>query len=199
MPTVRPATSADLPAVGRALAAAFAGDPVWGHLASPKADWDARAAAWFATDAKAQMDGHGEVLVDEEMRGAAIWASPGHWRAGLSETLAVVPSSVRLFRSRTVRALRTLSTIESRHPRHPHHWYLAMIGTDPAHQGSGVGSALINAVLERCDAEGLPAYLESSKAANVPYYARFGFVEQDAIDLPAGGPKMWPMWREPKA
>jgi predicted N-acetyltransferase YhbS len=74
-----------------------------------------------------------------------------------------------------------------------------MIGTDPAHQGSGVGSALINAVLDRCDAEGLPAYLESSKAANVPYYARFGFVEQDAIDLPAGGPQMWPMWREPKA
>ena len=29
--------------------------------------------------------------------------------------------------------------------------------------------------LDRCDAEHAPAYLESSKPDNVPYYLRFGF------------------------
>jgi GNAT superfamily N-acetyltransferase len=198
MPLVRAATPSDLPAVGRALAAAFADDPVWGHIASPKAAWAERAAAWFEADARAQLSGHGEVLVDDELRGAAIWSTPGHWKAGIGETLALVGPSARLFRGRTGRAMRTLLAIEGRHPRRPDHWYLAMIGTDPAHQGHGIGSALIAAVTDRCDAEGLPAYLESSKAANVPFYARHGFVEQDVIDLPAKGPQMWPMWREPK-
>ena len=50
MPEVRPATPADLPAVGRALAATFDGDPVWSHLASPKADWSTRAAAVVCGD-----------------------------------------------------------------------------------------------------------------------------------------------------
>ena len=56
-----------------------------------------------------------------------------------------------------------LTEMERRHPREPHH-YLALIGTDPAHQGRGIGTALLEPVLARCDAEGLPAYLESSKA-----------------------------------
>ena len=47
------------------------------------------------------------------------------------------------------------------HPRVPH-WYLPVLGTAPEYQGRGVGSALLRALLARSDAEGLPAYLESS-------------------------------------
>ena len=51
---------------------------------------------------------------------------------------------------------------EKKHPTQPH-WYLGILGTDTVHQGKGVGSALMQPILERCDAEGLPAYLESSR------------------------------------
>jgi hypothetical protein len=59
------------------------------------------------------------------------------------------------------------------------------------------GSALVSPVLVRCDREGLGAYLESSKPANVPYYERFGSSVIGRIDLPSG-PPVWPMWRDPE-
>jgi GNAT superfamily N-acetyltransferase len=73
-----------------------------------------------------------------------------------------------------------------------------MLGTAPAHQGKGVGSALMQPVLRICDEEGIPAYLESSKKANLAFYRRHGFVERDPLHVPDGGPPIWPMWREPR-
>lgn len=195
---VRSATVAELPAVGRALAAAFADDPVWQHLRSPRADWSARAAAWFEADARTVLAGHGEVLVDDDLGGAALWAEPGHWRSGAREVAAIAPASARLFGRNLPRSLRALKAIEGGHPHQPEHWYLAILGTAPAHQGRGIGAALITSVTDRCDLAGVAAYLESSKEANVPYYERFGFQVRERIDLPGGGPPMWLMWREPQ-
>src|ERR687897_655873 len=74
---------------------------------------------------------------------------------------------------RLPRAIKALDLIERAHPREPH-WYLAVLGTDPAHQNRGVGAALVGPVLAQCDAQGLGGYLESSKEHNIPYYRRFG-------------------------
>ncbi|MGM0355470.1 GNAT family N-acetyltransferase [Streptomyces sp. ECR3] len=84
------------------------------------------------------------------------------------------------------------------HPADRAHEYLWMIGVVPGHQGRGLGTALIRPVLERCDREGLPAYLEASSPRSVPLYERLGFAALDrTLDLP-DGPRMWPMWREPR-
>lgn len=194
--TVRQAEPAELAQVGRALGAAFADDPVWRWMTPAWPDWAERAAPWFAAEARVQLRGHGEVLVDDGLRGAAIWSPPDRWKSSPGEAVRLAVPSIRLFRRRLGAASRVLSTLERRHPTAPPHWYLAVLGTDPAHQGSGVGSALVRAVTDRCDAQGLPAYLESSKEANLAFYARHGFVAHDPIRVP-GGPPMWPMWREP--
>ncbi|MFF9621495.1 GNAT family N-acetyltransferase [Streptomyces griseosporeus] len=85
------------------------------------------------------------------------------------------------------------------HPTHRAHEYLWMIGVAPGRQGEGLGSALIAHVLDRCDRDGQPAYLEASNARSRALYTRLGFttLTERVLDLP-GGPRMWPMWREPR-
>lgn len=197
MTNVRSATPDDLKAVGRSLARAFEDDPVWTYLSAPGGRRLDRTAAWFTAEARAQLAGHGEVLVDDQVRGAAIWAPPNHWKSTLAETARIAPASLNLFRSRIVRTLRTQATMEKRHPLEPPHWYLYILGTDPAHKGRGVGGSLIAAVTERCDTEGLGAYLESSKESNLAFYGRHGFAVAEQVDLP-GGPPIWRMWRDPR-
>jgi hypothetical protein len=53
-------------------------------------------------------------------------------------------------------------------------------------------------VLTSCDEEGVPAYLESSKEQNVPYYRHHGFEVTGAFDVAPDGPRLWGMWREPR-
>ena len=76
-------------------------------------------------------------------------------------------------------ALQLVRLVESRHPKTPH-YYLGGLGTDPEWQGKGLASAVIGPVLDICDREGLPAYLESSKESNVEFYRRHGF---EVIDV----------------
>ena len=54
-------------------------------------------------------------------------------------------------------------------------------------------------VLDMCDADGVPAYLERARrSSNVAYYTRHGFRVTEELDVPGGGPRVWPMWREPQ-
>jgi len=85
------------------------------------------------------------------------------------------------------------------HPAGRAHEYLWMIAVEPERQGEGIGTTLIQSVLDRCDREGLPAYLEASNARSRKLYERLGFdLLGRPLDLP-GGPQMWPMWREPRS
>jgi GNAT superfamily N-acetyltransferase len=65
---------------------------------------------------------------------------------------------------------------------------------DPVHQGRGHGAALLRYALERCDREGLPAYLESSNSRNVPLYERHGFEPMGSIQA-GSSPTVIPMLR----
>lgn len=86
--------------------------------------------------------------------------------------------------------------VEQMNKFHPHepHWYLPLIGTDPAHQGKGYGAALMTHAMKRCDESRLPAYLESSNPANVPFYERFGFKVMGKIQQ-GSSPLLTPMLR----
>jgi ribosomal protein S18 acetylase RimI-like enzyme len=82
------------------------------------------------------------------------------------------------------------------HPKEPH-WYLPLIGIDPAHQGRGLGGALMRHATEICDRERVPAYLESSNLRNVPLYQRHGFEVMGKIQA-GSSPVITPMLRWPQ-
>ena len=88
--------------------------------------------------------------------------------------------------------------MEAQFPEAPH-WHLPFLGVSPEHQGHGLGSALMRPILERCDRERIPAYLEASTPRNRALYLRHGFVVLNEMRLPDGGPPLWRMWREPVA
>jgi GNAT superfamily N-acetyltransferase len=139
----------------------------------------------------------GEVLTTPDREGAALWKPPGKWKLSNAAILRSLPELLRAFGTRLPASLEVERKVESQHPKAPH-WYLAVIGTDPVAQGRGVGAALIRQITDRCDQSGLPAYLESSKADNVPYYERFGFRVTGETVLGNDGPTIWFMWRDPQ-
>lgn len=124
--------------------------------------------------------------------GAALWDPPGH----VPDEDGGIPGFVEAMGERVSYGMTLETTFAEHRPAAPH-WYLAQIGTEPTLQGTGIGGALLRSGLARCDADGLPVYLESSKESNVPIYERYGFVVTGEIRLP-DGPTVWGMWREPR-
>lgn len=125
--------------------------------------------------------------------GAALWLPPGV-QPDEEAILQVLENTISP--EDLARALPVFEQMAEFHPREPH-WYLPLIGVDPAHQGQGIGSALLRHALARCDRDHLPAYLESSNARNVPLYERHGFVVLGEIQT-ADSPPLYPMRREPR-
>lgn len=196
MPDVRTASRDDAAPLGEVLARAFVDDPIWSWLVPDAARWDRHSTRFFTSDVRGRLR-LGQVFTTIERQGAASWMPPDQWRPSLVDLAREMPGALPLFGSGLVRALRYLSRIERLHPTDRPHWYLAVLGTHPDHQGKGIGSALMQPVLQRCDDEGLPAFLESSKEANIAFYARHGFELRDPIET-EGGPTLYPMWREPQ-
>ena len=197
MVEVRKATAVDVVVIAAALARAFDDDPMTAWVFPDEATRRRHLARFFAAYLRKIVLRHDEVYTTPDDAGAALWEPPGCWQVGIRGQLRLLPAMVGLLGRRLPTVGRGWALIESRHPRQPAHWYLATLGTEPARQGHGVGSALMGPVLERCDQEGVPAYLESSKESNLAFYARFGFEVTGEIDVP-DGPRLWPMWREPR-
>ena len=78
-------------------------------------------------------------------------------------------------------------------------WHLATMGTVPARQRQGLGSAVLKPMLDRLDAGQQSARLETSTTKNVEFYRSHGFQVVDQLELPHGAPTTWIMHRPPKA
>ena len=194
MTDVRRAADSDLDGVCRSLARAFHDDPVMAwmfpdeerRLEQNERFFRLRVRGLLAQDETYTTTGHA---------GAACWAQPGRWEMGLLEGIAFTLRVTAMVRTRAPLLARGWQIIDGAHPREPH-WYLAILGTEPEAQGRGVGSALLQPVLDDCDRNEVPAYLESSKERNVAFYARHGFRVTQELALPEG-PPVWAMWRDP--
>lgn len=192
---VRTATAADALAVGAMLARAFDEDPVTRFLL-PSGSRRAVQARRFFTWQLQRLIPQEQVHIAGENVGAALWALPERWRESSAEGLSLLRRLPMAVAAHPVRLARAIAFIERFHPPGAH-MYLSVLGTEPAAQGSGFGSAAIAPGLALADSEGLPAYLESSKERNINFYSRLGFRVTDKLTLPCGGPPIWPMWREP--
>ncbi|HXQ60282.1 MAG TPA: GNAT family N-acetyltransferase [Acidimicrobiales bacterium] len=198
MISARRAGGEDVAVLSTMLARAFDDDPLSLYLFGSPRRRAAGLARFFALQMRSTYLRHGEVWTTADRAGAALWAPPAMPRPGAMDLVRIVPvlPYLSIWGRKTPDVIRLLSAYERARPRQEH-WYLGTLGTDPDRQGCGVGSTLLRIVLDRLDAGGLPAYLESSKEKNISFYARHGFEVTGEIVTP-DGPTLWLMWRTPR-
>jgi GNAT superfamily N-acetyltransferase len=171
----RPASPAERDAVARRLTLAFATDPVW-ELALRRADGrtDHHEPYWAAF-----VDGamrYSTVRVTDGLEAVAVWLPPGGTELsdeGAAALDALLDGTLAPEDVRSIKAL--YERFEASRAPLADHYYLSLLATDPAHRGRGIGQALLAADLAVWDAEGVPAYLESTNSGNDHRYARAGF------------------------
>jgi ribosomal protein S18 acetylase RimI-like enzyme len=133
---------------------------------------------------------HGGAHCTADHAGAALWLPP----PAHSDEAAVGEIVQRTLSPATREDLgAAMARLAACHPVEPH-WYLPMIGVDPAHQGRGLGAALLTHTLRLCDRDHRPAYLESTNPRNVALYERHGFRVMDRVQV-GGSPPFTPMVR----
>jgi GNAT superfamily N-acetyltransferase len=192
------ALAVDLPELAKSLASAFFDDPVTSWMFADLETRSQQLLRWMRFVLEMGLT-RGHLYAAGGNRAAAVWSPPDVtlfddvWGPRMAKLLAeqlgeragdVIPPLARLF--------------EARSEAEPH-FYLFTLGTDAGHQSRGLGARVLGPVLERCDAQGLPARLESSNPRNLPFYERHGFEVLDEIPVVEGGPVIRPMRRAPRA
>jgi GNAT superfamily N-acetyltransferase len=195
---VRKIENADSARLARVLARAFESDPMAAHLFRDPARRLSDVEQMFGMFLRGIYLPHRETYAVHDLRGGALWLPPGKYPASAWQQLRLLPGFLRLFGLRTLAVFRDIGHMEKMHPKNVPHWYLAFLGVEPSEQGKGLGSALLRPVLSRCDAERVPAWLETTNERNLPLYERHGFRVVNESDIPRG-PHFWGMWREPQA
>ena len=88
--------------------------------------------------------------------------------------------------------------LERHHPAGVPHHHLAILAVAPGRQSRGTGTALLHAHHATLDAAGMPAYLEASDPRTRRLYLAHGYEDHGLPIHLAGGPLMYPMWRNPR-
>ncbi|MEL6369472.1 MAG: GNAT family N-acetyltransferase [Pseudomonadota bacterium] len=201
-PEVKIANSSDRDAVLRTITLGFAADPIarwlWPDPATYLETMPRFAAAFggkgfdhetvYATGAA----GKGATSASG-VDAAAMWLPPDV-NPDEEELMGVLGASIAESRMGEIGSL--FEQMDSFHPETAC-WYLPLIAADPISIGQGLGGTLMKHALQRCDEDGLIAYLESSNLRNISLYERHGF--QTIGEIQAGdSPVMTPMVREPR-
>ena len=128
--------------------------------------------------------------------GAALWVPPGLPKPTEEESTALNTAMAEVCGEYAEVGNEISERMGAVHPTEDH-MYLWFLGARPGFQGQGLGSALLRVVLDRCDAEGLPAYLEATNDDNRRLYRRHGFVDTQQVTI-RDSPPLYCMWRDPR-
>jgi len=196
-PETRVALAEDLEEASRVLAAAFRDNPL--NVAVIGADPERRL--------RCNLAGMQQLLPVARQHGLVLCA---HAKSLLGALIATAPHGYPLPPPPLGAQLRALfaqglsvrmrwgqvfAQLNRVHPREPH-WYLATLGVEPGSQHQGAGRALLESLLERCERDALPCYLETDRQENVAFYGSAGFSvcqESRVVGVP-----VWHMRRPPR-
>lgn len=131
--------------------------------------------------------------------GAAMWMMPG---GNADLPMKALPEFIWAALTKTTRGgikrlIKTTEAMEGNHPSFDHA-YLFTIGVRQSAQGKGLGRKLIQPVLDACDQQHVPAYLENSNPKNGGFYRSCGFERVTMIHPVPDSPPLEAMVRQPR-
>ena len=123
----------------------------------------------------------GEVFISEDQNATCILVYPHLKKTTWQTILWDLKLICKVIGLKKVKAaLQRESQLKSNYPNTPyaHLWY---IGVDPFYQQKGIGSKLLQEVIDHCGS--LPIYLETSVLSNLAWYEKHGFKRIKTLDL----------------
>jgi hypothetical protein len=131
------------------------------------------------------------VWLSADFRDTTLWRQ---LRSGALPLLFKLPLQLLLTQRKTVRFI---SRVHNRIAPFPHR-YLMLLGVGPHAQGCGHAARLLRPLLVQCDQDGLPCYLETHMASNIPIYRHYGFDIVEEVIVPGAQIPQWSMLRRPQ-
>lgn len=125
----------------------------------------------------------GKVFLSDDKKGCALVMLPGKKKTSLRSVwldLKLIVTCIGLFNIK--KALWREARIKKHQPKEPA-YYLWFIAVDPAQQGRGTGSRLLNEIISESEAEKRTICLETSTLKNLPWYRKSGFTIYNELDL----------------
>ena len=186
---VRRGEAADVTPAAETLAAAFAGY-AWTNWTVAADDQEARLRHSFELILRHAILPFAELWVADDCASTAVWLPPGSDSA-VWPAFDEIASELRELAGDRADAGEAAEAETSRLRLREPHWFLVAMGTRPARQRQGLGTALLRPVLEQADV----AQLETTSPENLEFYATLGFEVVDELRIFGGGPHVWSMVR----
>jgi ribosomal protein S18 acetylase RimI-like enzyme len=197
--TIRKATFADVDKLVVSMANAFDNDPFINWLVRKDKHRKKGIEELFRAALNVLTLPFNEVVAVDNCAGAALWMPMENVKTTVSQQLRLLFPIIRIAGfSGLKRVVTCLDILEKAHPMDKKHLYFFFLGVDPSHQKKGLASAMIKTMLDRCDRDGLGAYLENTNPANRPLYESFGFKAIRELSVGPGSPILLAMYREPQ-
>lgn len=124
----------------------------------------------------------GYIYMTKDKLGVALWHTrdkdPSRLRAFARDFAFVFKQGLKT----GLRSQKDKNITAKHFPKHSPYVYLFMIGVSPQARGKGLASKLMDPVLEHCNLNNIPVYLETSNPSNIAIYQKRGFQITDKVD-----------------
>lgn len=125
----------------------------------------------------------GEVLISDDKKACALIVYPDKKKTTLKTIVLDIKLIIQCVGLKNIK--KTLSRealIQKIQPKETM-TYLWFIGVNQAEQNKGIGSLLLQQIIQKSIQDHRPIYLETSTTKNLPWYSKFGFKVYSEQDL----------------
>lgn len=125
----------------------------------------------------------GDVFLSDDKKACALITYPDKKRTNLKSILLDVKLIFFAVGLKNIKKTLARETLINKVQPKELKYYLWFIGVDPEYQNEGIGSVLLDEIIEDSEHKKRPIYLETSTLKNLPWYKKFGFQIYHELDL----------------